>query len=81
MKTLKDYSIEELKLALKIKEQEKIPEIIPNPDFTNLINMSKEYINDLANGRFNEGDTHYFYEELMTTLFGKDIFTWINKRI
>lgn len=49
MKTLKDYSIEELKLALdrKIKEEEKIPEIISNPDFTKLINMAKEHIDNL----------------------------------
>ena len=85
MKTLEDYSIEELKIALdrKIKEQEKIPEIIANPDFTELINMAKERINNLAHKFIIEEDSdhYYFYEEVMKTLFGKDIFTWINKQL
>ena len=82
MKTLKDYSIEELKLALdrKIKEEEKIPKIISNPDFTKLINMAKEHIDNLAHKFIIDEDAdRYFYEEVMTSLFGKDIFTWINK--
>ena len=44
--------------------------------------MAKEHINNLAHKFIIDEDAdHYFYEEVMKTLFGKDIFTWINKKL
>jgi len=58
-----------------------IPEPVTNPDFTNVIALAKDTIKDIDNGNFPKDMKHYIYEDVMTAIFGKDIFKWINKKL
>lgn len=57
------------------------PEALPNPDFTELIKVCKEYIEDMDNEDFHEDDDdqHYIFEAALEAVFGKDVWKWVNQ--
>jgi hypothetical protein len=56
-----------------------IPKPLPNPDFTGLIEEADEFINALATGGRTKDTKEYMFENVMITIYGKDIFEFINK--
>ena len=47
--------------------------------YDGLINICQEYINNIAEGnRTGSSDEHFIFEEAMRSVYGKDIFEWIN---
>ena len=52
-------------------------------DLTELRNVCQGYIDfiDNYNEYYEDNDNdHYIFEKAMTTIFGKDVFDWINQR-
>ena len=80
---IKDLSTEELKAELLRRENEEKasakPKAISDPPFTNLRKMCQDYIDGLANDGYVDDDLdHYIFETAMTTLYGDDVWKWIN---
>lgn len=50
-------------------------------DLSSLKRTCVDHVNAInEQGEDNDDVEHYIYEEAMTTIFGPDIFTWINKK-
>lgn len=55
------------------------PNQISDPDLKPLRNICRGYINDLSkNGYVNEDHSHYIFEVAMTTVYGKNVWGFIN---
>ncbi len=85
MKTISEFTIEELETELENKKREedisKIPQLIENPSLDKLIALCKTEINHLfLKGRNTKDARNWFYEEVMETLYGTDVFNWINEQ-
>lgn len=73
---------EELERRIKLIEAEdKIPIQVKSPDIAPLRIICQEHINELAKGGYDDGAEHYIYECAMETVFGKDVWTFINARV
>lgn len=49
-------------------------------DWTPVIKLAKDHIDDIAQGKdADEDNKQWFYETVMTTVYGATIFNWINK--
>lgn len=61
------------------------PKPLENIDFKHIIRDAKSYIEELAKeDGCNHEDCdceHYMFENVMKTVYGKDIFKWINKQL
>jgi len=83
--TLEGYSLDELKYAVREKEEllrlANIPKMIDNPDFTDLISMCEAYIEGLSENGIETEESGYFMELLLETLYGDNVYDWINKAI
>ncbi len=82
---LKSFTDDELQQELgrrqaKIKKESK-PKPLDNINWDDVIAHANDIISDIDNGSYHEDndDTQYMYEGVMTAVFGKDIFDWINK--
>jgi hypothetical protein len=65
------------------KQLLEVPKPVPQPDFNNLIRMCQEYIFEI-NSNVLELDDNWkqcIYEEVLKTIFGPCIFSWINKKL
>ena len=71
----------ELEQRRKERELATMPKPVENPDWTEVKKMCQEVIDGLAKeGWYDEDLKHYIYESAMEAVFGKDVFTWMNKR-
>ena len=59
------------------KEQER-PKILTDISLYNLKKLAESYLNSVEAGQTREDDEHWFYEEVLETLYGKNIWKWIN---
>jgi len=61
------------------------PQPLENIDFKNVIRDAKNYIEELAkeDGYNHESCDceHFMYETVMKTVYGNNIFKWINKKL
>jgi len=58
------------------------PTPLPNPDFSQLINMTNEGVKGIADdGRPGKDFSHYVFEETMKTIYGPEFFKWYNENI
>ena len=61
------------------------PKPLESIDFKRITDDAKDYIDNLAkkDGCHHEDCDceHYMFENVMKTVYGKDIFKWINKRL
>ena|SRR5579859_2002368 len=50
-------------------------------DWSAVTKLAKDHIEQIANGKYHEDndDKQWFYETVMTTVYGKNVFDWINK--
>jgi hypothetical protein len=78
---INDHTEEELKAELAKREKEKSkPKPIENIDFSNIKNMAIEEIDHIIKHGENSKDIQqYMYEAVMNTVYGQDIFKFINK--
>lgn len=86
MNNLSKFTKEELNKELKRREEEEIPILLENPDFTNLKVLTERYLFNLYNYDFvahlvNRDYDESIYECIMRTLYGPNIFNWINKKL
>ena len=55
------------------------PEQILSPDLEPLRSICRDYINDLSeNGYVDEDHAHYIFEIAMTTIYGENVWNFIN---
>lgn len=71
------------KLQAELDRIESTPPVpIPQDeiDWSQVINLAQEHIADIQECDYNEDDhnDHWFYDAVMTAVYGKDIFKWIN---
>ena len=79
MKNLEQFSTDELEEELRRREEEEKPKQIAAPDLTKLRKICQEYIDSLARDKYVDGDLdHYIFEAAMETVFGKNVWDWIN---
>lgn len=83
MSSLEDRKKElELQLELVNKEidKESIPKVKDYIDWTPVINIAKEMIDEMSEGDYYDcrDDEHFLYEAVMTSMYGDDVFEWIN---
>lgn len=82
-----NVSIENLEKLLEEKKraeaEENIPKALPEPDMDRIKAICGNYINYLISEDFHpdNDEEHLLFEEVMKTVFGDDIFDWINKQI
>lgn len=83
--SIKDLTDEELQKELKRRAEERrqksIPKPLDKPDFSEVIKMAEEVIQDTLGGleEIDEDTVNYFYEECMRAVYGQNIFDWLNK--
>jgi hypothetical protein len=57
------------------------PDMVDFPDWTDLEKICQDYIDEVAKGDYVDEDfPHFIYETSITTLFGNDVWAFINKR-
>jgi len=59
----------------------KRPKILKNIKLEELIDLCESYINDCENGYVDDDYEHYIFETTMTTLYGKDVWNYVNEKI
>ena len=84
MKSMDDYTIEELEEAIErkkvITKREEKPEPLEIIDFTDLIKLSNDHLNNIEKEGYAYDDTaHFFYETILETIFGIKVWDWIHK--
>lgn len=83
MKHLEDMTAAELReYANKLERDEKlrsVPVPLPEPNFEEVINMARGHLESMVDDYEIDDDfQQYLYEEVMTTIYGRDVCTWIN---
>lgn len=89
---IEEFDDEELETELKRRQEKKRiaakPKPLKNIDWTPLINMCQEQIDNLHENEMCDEDDrqyidsdidHYVYECAMTCVFGANVFKWINR--
>jgi len=82
MSDLKHFTVDQLEQEIKRRKGiESKPEMINDPDFTQLKTEAQDIIDKILDGNYHSDndDAHYMYETVMTTLFGNDFFDWFNE--
>jgi hypothetical protein len=55
--------------------------MFPHEQFAGVIIMCEDHMKDVEKGNYIDDDFyHYLYEEVMSALYGSDVFKWINKQ-
>lgn len=73
---------EELERRQKIKEEIKKPKQLETLDLEPLRKLCQGCIDCLArDGYVSEDYDHYVYETAMETVFGKNVWEWVNSRL
>lgn len=57
-------------------KKSKRPKPLENPDFSSLIKMCEEHLDDIEKDEDHEDDDHWFYEHAMNTVYGKESKIW-----
>lgn len=69
----------ELERRVKIAKENNKPKPLTVIDLKPLSEVCRQYIDDLDhNGWADEDYTHFIYETAVETIYGKDIWDWIN---
>lgn len=84
MKTIEQFTNAELQAELKRREYQAIdlakPQAVAKPDLTDLRQTCQAYIDAVAMRDYVDEDLpHYIFEAAMIALYGKDVFSWINR--
>jgi hypothetical protein len=80
MTELEKYSDEQLEEELNRRNAPPKQLEDEDVDLTKLRSITEEFLGYLhVNNREIKDGTHYIYEEVMKTLYGPDIFYWINE--
>ena len=59
----------------------KIPEPLRVINWDNILQSLNEHLEEVRrSGNDCEDDVHYLYEGILTTVYGEDVFKWINKQ-
>jgi len=70
---------EELQEELKRRQEKSKPKLLDSPNIKLLQAICQNYINDLERDSYIDDDReHYIFEVAMETVFGKDIWTYVN---
>lgn len=68
----------EAEIAARKLKQQQAPKPLDNPDWDKLKRFVVGSIEELAKGRTIDFD-HFVFEEVLMTIYGKDIWEWWNK--
>jgi hypothetical protein len=84
-KKIEDYTSAELRILATQKEKEEflnsIPKPVDNINWNDIIDSTDRLMKAIALGNFQEDDIQNCYEWLLETIYGDDVFDWINKRL
>lgn len=84
MKSLDNYSDEELKEELRLRDQKRRipPSMIMNVDWGKVLVYAKERKDAVERGSFiGDDDEHYMFEAVMEAVYGENYFEWENEWI
>lgn len=84
-KKLEDYTSDELFALAKQRKLDEdlasIPKPLDNIKLEDIIHVTDGVLESMAAYNVTKYDTQYFYEEIMTIIYGKDVFKWIYKKL
>ena len=80
---IKDCTLDELENEIVKRKISTLPEKIKFPVFDKLESIVNEYVTYIQSKDFHEDNDykHYIYEAVMLAFYGKDFFTWYNKKV
>jgi hypothetical protein len=83
MKDINDYTIEELEKIIEDKKRNKAkrPKLNYNPDYAQLISLCIEIMDKIDAGIDDKNNISYVYETAMETLYGEDVWEWIDSKL
>ena len=76
---LENYSKEELERRSEIQELNSQRPKVKTFSSQRIVDICENYMDSLEKGENREDDPHYMFEDLLITVYGKDVFDWINK--
>jgi hypothetical protein len=80
---LEDYSAEELQQEIdRRKAVKKIVDQKPKPKegfHKDIVDICEGYMRSVEKGEDREDDSQYIFEALLQTVYGNNVFDWINK--
>jgi hypothetical protein len=68
------------KILKEINNMER-PKIIDNIDLDKLKKLCEEYMNDVEKGYVDEDYSNWFFETVMFTFYGREVFKFINEKL
>ena len=71
-------------LHAKLEEKKKIqaiPKPLENIGWGSLVESLDSYLIELSKGNYDSDDEHYIYERVLETVYGKDIWNFVNKHL
>ena len=75
-----ELEILRLQEVIAKNKRSEVPKPLENPDFTSLIEIAKNHIEEISNDGFSDEDSdHWFYEAVMEAVYGNKVWEWINK--
>ena len=67
-------------LEARKKKQQTAPTPLQTPDFSRLVTMVTREVKELAKpDGYSKDFSHYIFEEVLTAIYGKDIWDWWSK--
>jgi hypothetical protein len=73
----------QIKYLQKQLEEKRKNQVIPKPleyiEWNHLVEALNSYLEELSKGNYDDDDDHYIYERVLETVYGKDIWKFINK--
>ena len=82
MINLSEFTEDELVAEIKRRRWGDKPPMLQHTDFNKLVETCQKYINYVDSDDYHEDNdwSHYIYEAVIETLYGKDVWKWINNR-
>lgn len=75
----KNYTTEELEA--EVNRRKNMPKMIVDPNWDGLMDYVEESLDQVSRGDgFPKDFEHWIYENVMETLYGTDIWAWLNSR-
>ena len=73
------FNIKKVEPIVDVTKEVQRPTPVENPDFSSLIEILEESMNEIVAGSYNSNnhdDEHFVWEEAMQAVYGDDVFDW-----
>ncbi len=81
MRDLRSFTTQQLRKELERRDKRGQPTMVAAPDFTKVMDLTEQYIDNLAHHVSDADHERHIFEEVVEACYGEHVWEWINERL